>query len=146
MGITTLLLLVIIVGGISFLVARLNNTKKNRHGISYIKRVQWIFGGYFCVLLISVSLAEFVPEQGITAGNQVDSKVLEKDNSDIHVAALEGKIEKLDSTWKRKVWRFDYQGTQLNIVVPSDGSSDVMIVAERKEINDNSIEAGPLYN
>lgn len=105
-----------------------------------------MFGGYVVILLIGFAAAvfvpdPFVPDQGITAGDKLDSKVLQKEDSDLQVAALEGKIDQFDSKWKKKEFNFAYQGKLLNIVVPNNESSDVLIVADRKGTNDDQIEA-----
>lgn len=141
MGITSLILLIVLVVGTAFLVIKWTNPNKNRHKFSYVKRVQWIFGGYAIILLIGASAASFVPEKMVNLGKKVDMKALEKESSALNVAALEGKIDQLDSKWKRKAWSFDYHEKMLNIADPNDRAGNVMIVAERKSINDDQIEA-----
>lgn len=137
MGIVVIVVVAAFIAGLFYSVAKLIKSKNN----SSVKRVRWMFGGYVVILLLSTGFASFVPEQKMNPGNKVDTDRLNNEGAEFETKALEGKVDQLDSKWKRKAWSINYQGQQLHIVASSDNYSDVMIIAERKATNDNQIEA-----
>ena len=105
------------------------------------KRVQFIVVGYVVVLLISTVLSLFIPTKESTLGERVQIENLDLVNQQFYQAVHEGRVDEVDRTFLNKEWSFQYDEDQLQLVIEDDENIGISILVERKENNDNLIEA-----
>jgi len=142
MNILPILIVLVIVVGIISLVSQIMKRTGNRKGkYSYSNRVRRIFVSYLAILLICVVLDSVLPAKGMTEWKKVHKQDLEKEGLDLHEAAVKGQIAKVDHEFRVKNWNFDYHGQKLNTAIKSNEFLNTQIVIERKNTNDDKIEA-----
>ncbi|MDP4086839.1 MAG: hypothetical protein Q8934_19925 [Bacillota bacterium] len=99
----------------------------------------WVISGYIAILFISFGLTSFHPSS--TIGKNVKVQDLEKENTNLYNAVMEGKAKGLINQYPNKKWSFSsYQGTQLNIELGKVEAYGARVVVKRKKINDHKIE------
>ncbi|OIK16517.1 hypothetical protein BIV60_04405 [Bacillus sp. MUM 116] len=138
-----IILIIFIVMVITFLVVKVMKGSGKRKGkYNFKRRVYWILGSYITVLLISFFIDVANPVTGMMADRKiVKDKDLDQENSELYVAALEGKIAESGNQFVVKKWAFDYQGRNLEIKSENEGFFNARVVVERKKDNDGKIEA-----
>jgi hypothetical protein len=117
-----------------------NLTKRSSKVLLSGSRIRWMFVGYLSILLICSGLSPLLPKGEITY-QKVDADQLERDSTELYEAAIQGKIENVDSKYMVKTRNFDYPEKQLNIEVDNEDFLSTSIFVERKTINDGKIEA-----
>jgi hypothetical protein len=117
-----------------------NLTKRSSKVLLSGSRIRWMFVGYLSILLICSGLSPLLPKGEITY-QKVDVDQLERDSKELYEAAIQGKIENVDSKYIVKTRKFDYPEKQLNIAVDNEDFLSASIFVERKTINDGKIEA-----
>jgi hypothetical protein len=117
-----------------------NLTKRSSKVLLSGSRIRWMFVGYLSILLIFSGLSPLLPEGEITY-QKVDINQLESDSNELYEAAIQGKIENVDSKYIVKTRKFDYPEKQLNIAVVNEDFLSASIFVERKTTNDGKIEA-----
>jgi hypothetical protein len=137
-----LLLLITLAIVVGIFVAKVMNKTVNRKGqYSYTHRVRGIFAGYLAILLICVVLDSVLPAKGKVDWKMVHHRELEKEGTDLYDAALKGRIDKVDPEFLVKKWDFDYHDQKLTTAVQTNEFLSIPVVIERKNTNDDKIEA-----
>jgi hypothetical protein len=137
MGILPIFIGLIMITFIIIIMTRVLKTNIIKRG-KYIhsNRVRWVLGGYIGVMIIFTILAVFLPPHDMKIARTPD---LEKENTDLYNAAINGKIDNIDPKYIDKKWGLNYDYPQLEVVV--DESLNIQIIVERKTMNDDRIEA-----
>ncbi|WP_026573617.1 hypothetical protein [Bacillus sp. UNC438CL73TsuS30] len=138
------IIIIIVIGMIIafFVVKMMNGSGKRKGRYNFRKRVYWILGGYITVLLVCFIIDIAHPVNGMMTDRKiVKEKDLAQENSELYVAALEGKIAETGNPFVVKKWDFDYQGKKLNIKTENGEFFDARVVVERKKENDGKIDA-----
>ncbi|MDR7001234.1 hypothetical protein [Neobacillus niacini] len=135
--------IILIALAIAFLVVKMMKGSGKRKGkYHFRKRVYWILGGYITVLLVCFVFDVAHPVNGMMEDRKiVKEKDLNRENSELYVAALEGKIAETGNQFIVKKWDFDYHGKKLNITSENGEFFNERVVVERKKGNDGKIEA-----
>jgi hypothetical protein len=142
MNFLPILIILVIVFGIVSLVARIMKKTVNRKGkYSYSKRVRGVFFGYLAILLICLVVNSLLPVKGRTDWKVVRIEDLEKESTDLHDAAIKGRIDQVDDKFRIKKWNFVYHDAKLTTTVKNNKFLNTQVVIERKETNDDKIEA-----
>lgn len=118
----------------------INLTKRSSKVLFSGNRIRWIFVGYLSILLLCSGLSPLLPK-GEISYQKVDVNQLERDSNELYKAAIQGKIENVDSKYIVKTRKFDYSEKQLNIAVVNEDFLSASIFVERKTTNDGKIEA-----
>ncbi|MGJ7922066.1 hypothetical protein [Neobacillus sp. LXY-4] len=136
-GFIPFLFILFILIAISFFIAKIFNNRK----ILINNRVQWIFAGYVVILLISAGIVTLLPVNKMTYEKIDNSEDLSKENEELYYAAVEGRINEVNPALINKQWTFNYSEKTLHIEVEKEGEFYNQIVVEKKETNDQKIEA-----
>jgi len=134
-------LITIIIIAIVALTAWIMNKKGTKSKNYYSKKVSWFLGGYIALLVFCMVLVTALPNRDMVQRKMVKEGDLEKESTALYNSALEGKIDKTGKKYLTKRWSFEYQDRKLNIAVENHESFNTGIVVERKNTNDNKIEA-----
>ncbi|MFF2446972.1 hypothetical protein ACFVSW_07695 [Neobacillus sp. NPDC058068] len=136
------LLIAIVFIGISVVAAMGVNRKVNKTGrFSYSKRVYWIFSSYVVILLAGMVFASVHPSIIIDGWKKASGEDFDREGLELYDAAVEGKIDQVDSKFLRKKWDFNLQDKKLNLVVQNDEYLNTSIIVERKNTNDGKLDA-----
>lgn len=96
----------------------------------------WLFTGYIAILLICWGLTSIHTREEVV-NNDVKTNVLEKENNNLHNAAITGNLDKIGAKAPNKKWSFpQFQGQQLIIELVGEAQ----VVVERKKTKDAKIE------
>lgn len=117
-----------------------NLTKRSSKVLFSGSRIRWLFVSYLSVLLICAGLSPLLPK-GEIIYQKVDVNQLERNSNELYEAAIQGKIEDVDSKYIVKTRNFNYTEKQLNIEVVNEEFLSASIIVERKSTNDGKIEA-----
>jgi hypothetical protein len=140
MGILPIFIILIIIIFIILIMTKVLKTNVNKRGkYIYSNRVRWVLGGYIGILLISAGLITFLPTDEMSKMKIAPTSDLEKENTDLYNAAINGKIDNIDPKYIDKKWSLNYDDPQLEVVV--DENLNIQIIVERKIKNDDKIEA-----
>lgn len=101
------------------------------------KRTYWFFTSYVAVLIVSAILFYALPAKENAVGGRVQSETANKEIDKVYNAAQDGRIEEINSKYKKQQWEFPYKESRLHL----DGNVDPAIVIERKQSSDGSIDA-----
>ncbi|MGG3572175.1 hypothetical protein ABES25_03115 [Bacillus gobiensis] len=101
------------------------------------KRTYCFFTSYVAVLIVSVILFYALPAKENAVGGRVQSETANKGIDKVYNAAQEGRIEEINSKYKKQQWEFPYKESRLHL----DGNVDPTIVVERKQSSDGTIDA-----
>lgn len=142
MNIIALLITLGIIIGLFFIVTKgINKTVNRKRKFSYSHRVKMVLGSYLALLLVCVILASILPVKGITGWKEVNDNELEKESTELYNAAVNGTISQVDKRYISKKWTVDIHGEQLKIAVQNNEALNFQIAVERKNQNDDKIEA-----
>ncbi|WP_404450964.1 hypothetical protein LG329_11520 [Virgibacillus necropolis] len=131
-----IIILAIIFGFVVFITNR--NAKKKRMFISG-RKIQWIFGAYFAVLLISVGLFFMIPTE---ANSTTNMEVNETNSLSIYVDFSNGNVSRINSNFIDKQWSFEYEGDKLSMkVFDNNISTKTAIFVGGKSNESNTIDA-----
>ena len=137
-----ILIILFIVIIISFFIAKSMKGSVNKKGkYLYGNRVRWIFGVYISLLLICGIVVTVTPDKGTSDLKTANIKELEKERIALINAATAGNIETIDSNYIDKKWDLDYPDQKLNVAVENGEFLSTQIFVERKNTNDDKIEA-----
>lgn len=110
-----------------------------------IKKAWLIFSVYGAILLISVAALYMLPKGKLIDKHMVNEKVIQQaHNARMHFydAISSGNIEGIDGIYSAGSWSFEYNSKQLEIISPGNDLSNIMIVVDQKDADDNKIEIG----
>ncbi|WP_158736847.1 hypothetical protein [Alteribacillus sp. YIM 98480] len=101
----------------------------------------WLFGGYAAVLLFSSALFFLIAGEDNGTDEEISAEIAEQEAQKLQAAAREGKDEDINKDYRKKQWTFEYEESQLSIETPDNSVNGTDILMERKEENDQVIEA-----
>lgn len=119
-GFTPIIILLFIVGLVLLVVFRVKRMPKKTNKYSYVKRVQWMFGAYMALLLVSVGVFYMLPIESNIVAEETDK--LEKEEY-LYSKAGKGKIETVDRSYIKQSWEFTVEGNELEFKVPNNEMS-----------------------
>lgn len=133
------IILLLAFGAIIFGISKGIGNRQGRY--LYSNRVRWIVAGYVAILLICAVVVTVNPNKDQADWKMIDIEDLEKKNQDLYNYAIAGKIDTVDSKFINEKWDLDYREQQLNIEVAAAEFLNTQIIVERKQTNDDKIEA-----
>ncbi|PAQ13916.1 hypothetical protein CD798_13005 [Bacillaceae bacterium SAOS 7] len=98
-------------------------------------QIKWLFTSYLFVLVASIVVYCFLPYE------KVNGKKEGKNNLNVVETVLSGKVDQIDDSFKKKEWAFKYKGNWIELSLLNDFYSEFTIVIDRKDKNDDEIEA-----
>ncbi|WP_066069100.1 hypothetical protein [Neobacillus soli] len=134
-----LIILVIVIVAFMAIFMKKSVNKKGKY--VYSNRVRWIVGGYLAVLLICAGIDMVHPFKGMADLKKVNTEKLNKESTDLYDAAVAGRIDTVDSKYIDKKWDLSFEDQKLNIAVENDEYFYTQIFVDRKNSNDDKIEA-----
>ena len=117
--------------------------------VKVIKNKKYLFGNralfvcsiYFVILLLCAGFEAVYPSNKMPTKSIVENHEIEKESKDLYDAAVEGEIDKVDPSYIRQKWNYDYRKHQLSIELKSGEFMSTQIVVEKRKMNDSKIEA-----
>ncbi|NEU30692.1 hypothetical protein GN156_07845 [bacterium LRH843] len=125
---------------VAFVFLFMGRSARRRGSYYYSRRVKWTVIGYVTVLIVSFVLMSLIPSaESSDAGNERGEDVTFVTQATSNETSV-GRIYRIENAMSdRSEW--DYQEDQLTITAATNEYIIYPIVIERKETNDNRIEA-----
>jgi hypothetical protein len=141
-SILPILIILFIVVIISSFTAKSLKRKVPNKGISLSSNwVRRIFTGYISLLVICTIVVPFIIGKDINDFKKAPIVKIEKEGNALLDAAAKGKFDTIKSRFIEKKWNLAYHEPKLNLTTETDQYFGAQIFVERKNTNDDKIEA-----
>ena len=129
---------------IVLLVAPLFILKKVTKSINQLngKRIKVVFVGYLAILLIALVVFYMLPGGDFTYKELSQNDINKADQAEhLRNALSKGKLNQMEGVYIKGKWNFIYEKEKLEIDSSDSKNGSWMVFVERKDTNDNKIEA-----
>jgi heme/copper-type cytochrome/quinol oxidase subunit 2 len=141
-SILPILIILFIVVIISSFTAKSMKRKVPNMGKSFSSNwVRRIFTGYISLLVICTIVVPFIIGKDINDFKKAPIVKVEKEGNALLDAAAKGKFATIESNLIEKKWNLAYHESKLNLTTETDQYFGAQIFVERKNTNDDKIEA-----
>lgn len=120
--------------------------KKVIYSINHLdgKRIKGVFGGYTAILFIALIVFYMLPSENFIYKEKDSQKNIDNENQvvqDFYDALQKGKVDKVKGVYKNGQWNFNLSENKLTIATSGGEPFALSIYVQRKDTNDNKIEA-----